>query len=376
MKILIAGDFVPCSRVAKLVAQKKFEDVFSEVRPIVERMDYSIVNFESPVKQGVLTPIKKTGPNLLCREEAMEAVKYIGFDCVTLANNHFRDHGDQGVQDTLSACTKYGIDYVGGGQNINSASKVLYKEFSDCTLAVINFCENEWSIATENRGGSAPMNFVKNYYAIQEAKKNANYVIVIVHAGIEEYNLPAPWMKDCYRYFIDCGADVVINHHQHCYSGYERYHDGLIFYGLGNFCFDCSDYRNSAWNEGYMVKLDFGKHLDFSCVPYIQCNEKATISLMTEADKIKFETEISRLNGVIADDVSLQKSYQGIVYSKEKLLDCFEPYTISRLLSKLWKKGLLPATMTNRKWMIYMNYFRDESLRDVLISLLNQKIKE
>ena len=27
-----------------------------------------------------------------------------------------------------------------------------------------------------------------------------------------------------YRFFIDASADAVINHHQHCYSGYEEYH--------------------------------------------------------------------------------------------------------------------------------------------------------
>ena len=42
-------------------------------------------------------------------------------------------------------------------------------------------------------------------------------------------------MKETYRFFVDCGADAVINHHQHCYSGYEYYKDKFICYGLGNF---------------------------------------------------------------------------------------------------------------------------------------------
>ena len=41
---------------------------------------------------------------------------------------------------------------------------------------------------------------------IAEAKKKADYVIVIVHGGIEGYPLPAPRMQEWYRFFIDSGA--------------------------------------------------------------------------------------------------------------------------------------------------------------------------
>lgn len=34
-------------------------------------------------------PIEKTGQNLKYNKNVIEAIKYAGFDCVTLANNHF-----------------------------------------------------------------------------------------------------------------------------------------------------------------------------------------------------------------------------------------------------------------------------------------------
>lgn len=49
----------------------------------------------------------------------------------------------------------------------------------------------------------------------------------------------------------------MVNHHQHCFSGYEIYNNKYIFYGLGNFCFDNPVKRNSIWNEGYMLSLNF-----------------------------------------------------------------------------------------------------------------------
>lgn len=90
-------------------------------------------------------------------------------------------------------------------------------------------------------------------------------------------------MQETYRFFIDTGADAVVNHHQHCYSGYEIYHDKPICYGLGNFCFDEDGRRECFWNEGYLVKLDFvNENIDFELIPYTQCNETASVILVQD----------------------------------------------------------------------------------------------
>ena len=45
MKILIAGDFAPKDRLAKVMNNSVYEDVLSEVTDIVQAHDYSIVNY-------------------------------------------------------------------------------------------------------------------------------------------------------------------------------------------------------------------------------------------------------------------------------------------------------------------------------------------
>ena len=112
MKILIAGDFCPQYRVAEKFEHGDYESVLGDVKDIISHADYSIVNFECPVTKGSEKPIEKCGPNLQCSEKGMEAVKWAGFDCVTLANNHFLDYGKEGVEHTMEACEKYGIDTV------------------------------------------------------------------------------------------------------------------------------------------------------------------------------------------------------------------------------------------------------------------------
>lgn len=40
-KILIAGDFAPRARIAGLLEEERYADIFSEVLPITTRADYS-----------------------------------------------------------------------------------------------------------------------------------------------------------------------------------------------------------------------------------------------------------------------------------------------------------------------------------------------
>ena len=260
MKILIAGDFAPSrARLAKQIEEKRFSEVFSEdFRKIVQSADFSFVNFESPIVENGYKPIPKCGPNLRCTKEAAEAVRYAGFTGVTMANNHILDFGTEGLHKSVECCKEQGLDVVGVGNSLKDAEKLLYLEKEGNRLAVINCCEHEFTIATETEAGANPLNPVRQFYAIQEAKKNADYVLVIVHGGHEHYQLPSPRMQETYRFFIDSGADAVVNHHQHCYSGYEYYNGKPIFYGLGNFCFDEEGDNADSWYEGYMVTLEFG----------------------------------------------------------------------------------------------------------------------
>lgn len=123
---------------------------------------------------------------------------------------------------------------------------------------------------------------------------------MICHGGIEFFQYPTPRMVEWYRFFIDVGADAVINHHQHCYSGYEIYNGKPIFYGLGNFCFDRFDKRNSSWNNGYLVELIFeGDQIFHNLIPYIQCDEKPEIRRINSEI---FSTYINSINEIIREE--------------------------------------------------------------------------
>lgn len=368
MKILIAGDFYPRRRIQILLNKKDFS-FLDEVKQYTQKADYSIVNFEGCVADENDSPIEKTGPNLRCDERSVEAIKYAGFNAVTLANNHFYDFGDAGVEKSLSAFKEYGLDHVGGGATIEEAQSILYKHFEDGTLAVINVCEKEFTIASTQHGGSAPMDLPNVYRSIQVARRNADFILVITHGGIEVYPYPTPRMKSIYRFFIEAGADAVVNHHQHCINGYEEYNGKPIFYGLGNFCFDWITASVKWWEEGYMVLLSFNKQsTSFELIPYLQfsAEPKLTFSVSRE----EFFDEIEQLNKVIQDDILLENELKSFALKNNNLV-IFEPY-LSRITRKLYSLHLLPSFLTRNKIKSILNLVRCESHNEVLQTSLTQ----
>ena len=127
IKIFIAGDVVPRNKTVELYKKAKVNSLFEDYKEILESSDINIVNFEAPIINGAITPIKKSGPNLFTSKTTLKTLKDAGFNCITLANNHFRDQGNQGVIDTINAAKEMQMDFVGGGENINDAKQIKYQ---------------------------------------------------------------------------------------------------------------------------------------------------------------------------------------------------------------------------------------------------------
>lgn len=365
MKVLVAGDFCQRYRVDTAIRNNQFGALFDEIKPIIASADYSIVNFEFPIVSPGISPrpIPKCGPNLHGTIESVLAIKYAGFKCCTLSNNHIFDQGEECCLDTKNVMQREGIDVVGVGANLAEAGTILYKRIGKETIAIINCCEHEFSIATKDTAGANPLNPIRQFYSIKEARENADYVLVIVHGGHEHYQLPSCRMQETYRFFIDAGADAVINGHQHCYSGYEEYKDKVIIYGLGNFCFDNPKYNDASWNEGYMTMLEFDNGLVKidRLYPYVQCNDVVGVHPINDSD---FHTRINKLNEIISSVEYLQKEEVNY-YSKsaKQILGLYQPYQ-NRLFKKLYNMGLLPSAVSKKRLLSIWNFIECESHRD------------
>ncbi|MBR5168372.1 MAG: CapA family protein [Salinivirgaceae bacterium] len=376
MEVLIAGDIVPQIEVEERITVDNNKEFFPEIKNLLKDADLSIVNLECPIIDDTEKPIHKIGPNLKCTKSIGKLLKYAGFDLVTLANNHFLDYGDEGAKNTIKVLNEYGIHYVGGGRNMDEASKTFYYEKDNKTLAIINCCESEFSIATDASAGSNPLNPVLQWYAIRTASHKADYVLVIVHGGHELYQLPSPRMQQLYRFFIDSGADAVINHHQHFYSGYELYNNKPIFYGLGNFYFINYKKRDRLWNEGYMVKISFPS-VGFQIIPYNQTLGDENITLLSGDEKKTFFENVEKINEIITDEKLLKKEFRNLVKRKyiSYLLD-FLPSSLCKFPTLINNKLIIKIFLSKRRMMKCLNHIRCESHRDIMIESIRKYTEE
>lgn len=371
--ILIAGDYSPKERFQKELDNNSYTDLFPGVKEVISSVDYSLVNFETTIPTNSSTPIDKVGSHLAAKENAFAPLKWLGFDMLTMANNHFMDYGETAMLHSICLARQNGFEVVGAGHNLAEARCFFNVNVHGKKIAVINACEHEFSIASENKAGCNPLDVINLSYDIQKAKQQADYTLVIIHGGNEHYKLPSPRMKKTYRFFIDQGADVILNHHQHCYSGYEVYKGKPIFYGLGNFCFDSAidiKYRHETYNYGYLVKLHLSSSISFELIPYEQCYEKTGVYLFDDADKKKFQKDIAELNAIIADDKRLAKAFEKMARKKRDFVyRGFRPFA-SRIANALYYRGLLPSFLTKERLKNITATLECEAHNDILMTNL------
>jgi poly-gamma-glutamate synthesis protein (capsule biosynthesis protein) len=117
----------------------------------------------------------------------------------------------------------------------------------------------------KDRAGYAWLFSVKLEKEIKAIKKDADHLILMAHAGVENINFPIIEWRQRYRRLCELGVDIIIGHHPHVPQGYERFEKSLIFYSLGNF------YFGQKKNEGdqsfsVQIALDDEKKYNFKSI--------------------------------------------------------------------------------------------------------------
>ncbi|MCI4647569.1 CapA family protein [Phaeodactylibacter sp.] len=368
LKVLVTGDFCPVHRLANISAGD--EQLLGNFRKFIDDADLAITNLECPIT-GHNAPIAKTGPALKGHASSLDFLLASGFHLVTLANNHIMDYGEQGLQDTLSYLKDKHIEYVGAGMNAEEASDIYYKTFGKHKLAIINVAENEWSTTHDQSPGANPIDPLHVYRQIETAKKQATHILLITHGGHEMYELPSPRMQTWFRTFIDMGADAVVNHHTHCVSGYEVYQGKPIFYSTGNFLFDVPIHRNSIWNTGMAVTLNFSQDkVGFEQTYFRQCDVDPILEVLPSNT---LAAKVDSLNQVIAHPEQLNARFQRYCQSKERMYNAYlEPHR-NKYLGALQSRGLLPSFWHKRKRLLLENLVRCEAHKDVVQFILSHE---
>ena len=270
--IVVGGDVYPGEGYSELFESGDVASIFNGLLGVFEQADFSVINLECPLIEKS-NPIQKSGRVLCAKSKCINGCSNLGVNLINLANNHIMDHGRQGLISTLNSCQSRGIATVGADKNIAEASKLHVSEVNGIKIGVMSVAEHEFSIAGESSYGAAPLDIIENTKAIQKYKDSVDYLILLFHGGNEYYQYPSPRLQKECRFFIDMGVNAVFVQHSHCVGSYEKYNEGHIVYGQGNFVFGASG-RKDMFYEGILVKLELTRQKDtISFIPFFQSKE-------------------------------------------------------------------------------------------------------
>lgn len=254
INILFTGDFCPINRIEELAMKKDYALIFNDFIDVFQGNDINVIDLECPLTISK-SARRKTGPHQKAHPDNIHILNYAGIKLAALSNNHIMDFSSEGVRDTLEICKENGIDTIGISEAFNEPFKPYSAKIKGKKIAIFNYADEEFLTTPDGSIRCNPIDSIQCFYDLHNVRKSHDFVIVIIHAGNEFYELPSPRTKRLYRSIIDMGADVIISHHTHVFSGYEIYKSKPIFYGLGNFIYDWPGNINSRWNQGFVVNL-------------------------------------------------------------------------------------------------------------------------
>lgn len=271
VSMLICGDTVPTENNFKEFSEGDRRSLVSDALwEKMEEADLRFLNLEVPLCDKK-RPIIKCGPNLIAPTTCVAGLKALKPDLIGLANNHTLDQDKEGLFKTMEVLEENGLSYVGAGANLKEAQKPFIFEKNGKRIGVYNCAEHEFTIADEENAGANPFDIFDSPDHIRALKEKCDYVVVIYHGGKEHYRYPSPRVQKACRKMIDSGADLVVGQHSHCVCCEEKYKDGIIVYGQGNFVFNLLD--NEYWQTSILVKGIFGDTLSVEYIPICRENK-------------------------------------------------------------------------------------------------------
>lgn len=348
-----------CGDIVNLRSKKDFVD--EKIKNIIQSSDISICNFEAPIETNNMKAIKKAGPHVHQSKKSIEYLSEVGFEMVSLANNHIYDYGQESLNNTIVELNKYNIDIIGAGVDFDSAYETKIIDKNGIRIGVIAAAENEFGCLYENqnRGGYSWIFHFEIEDNIRKLKDEVDVIVLIAHAGVEEIDFPIKEWRDRYKRLCDIGVDMVIGHHPHVPQGYEKYYNSMIFYSLGNFYFDSAGYENKS-DDSYSVLLEFSKNglKDFEIIYHKKIDGQ---TCMVKKEEVCFS--FYNLNGL------LENNY--LKRNDEMCIELFHKYYYSYYESAL---GVLDKDATFIqivKFMIKKLFFKNRNLDNKQLMLLH-----
>jgi poly-gamma-glutamate capsule biosynthesis protein CapA/YwtB (metallophosphatase superfamily) len=236
VRLALAGDTMLGRRVGQELGRRPPKPLFApELATLVGEADLAVVNLECCIAESG-TPAPKTF-TFRAPPVAAEVLAELGVDCVTLANNHALDYGEEALLETFQHLRAAEIAWVGAGENIARARAPIVLAAGGFRLGVVAITDHPREFAaTPERPGVAYGEGAPRWVLDAAASLDVDATLVSPHWGPNMATEPLPRVRAAAQAFVEAGAALVAGHSAHVFHGVE----GPVLYDLGDFV---DDYR-------------------------------------------------------------------------------------------------------------------------------------
>lgn len=369
--IIIGGDVCPINRNAGVFNRCEIDALFNDLLPEFLQADLAVVNLECPLVEAG-HPVEKVGPVLRADPRAAKVLRMANIEIVNLANNHILDHGEAGLRSTISACVGAGIEIVGADEDARAGGRPIIRTVRGIRIALLAYAESEAVAAGVGMAFVNTLNLADYVRSLRFNRHAFDYLIVLLHAGVQHHPYPSPALQDTCRFMIEEGADAVICQHSHCPGAVESYLHGHIVYGQGNLLFDRFPLRPDTFYQGFLVRLTVGVGIQagMELIPYRQSDQFAGARRMTPDEAELFLACIREKSERVQDPDFMRGQWAALC--KEKRYDFYSTLRghgrLARVLNR--KMHFSNWAYDKQKVLNLHNMVTCESHREVLETIL------
>ncbi|PKA17315.1 CapA family protein [Leptospira haakeii] len=247
----------------------KFDEVFQEVSSMISEADLAVGNLETTLPGD---PKQYSGyPQFGAPDSLAKAIKDIGFDVLSTANNHSCDKGRLGVVRTLSVLDQLGLKHLGTYKDKEEYEKnrILFVPVGNLNLAFLDYTYGTNGL--EIPAGTVVNLIDKDQIAadiVLAKKSKPDAIIVMYHYGTEYLHQPDPFQVEMVDHAFSSGADIVLGGHPHTLQKFGKKtikdkfgvsKERFYIYSLGNFI---SGQDRRYVDGGLILKFSLSKEND------------------------------------------------------------------------------------------------------------------
>jgi poly-gamma-glutamate synthesis protein (capsule biosynthesis protein) len=275
--ILFTGDIMLARDVEDRMRAIGEASFFDLVRPLHERAQYVVANFEAAVPDDYV-PTPDFTFQFSVDHALLPFLRDAHVTHVSLANNHADDYGIDARRQTVTTLRDAGFVPFGQPRGVASTS-VTTLRLDGRQIAIIGL-----------EDVLAPLDQSAVLETIRNTTSSTDVQIVYIHWGNEYELVHSDRQEELATAFIEAGADAVIGHHPHVVQDIALIDGVPVIYSLGNYVFD--QYWDDEVQRGLTALL--GVSNDTIVIELVPVRiDRARPRVMSEEEKSSFLYELA-----------------------------------------------------------------------------------